>query len=161
MNVAWRTRTTVILVIGLVVLIIASALSFIATHFEPKTEIRIGAVVYAARVADTPSERGRGLSGVPSMGANDALLMAYPQESEWGIWMKDMKVPIDIIWINDKKEIVHIVKNASPESYAKQETFQPKKPARYVLEVAAGSTSKNGIKVGDKAEFDLLQEATE
>ena len=79
--------------------------------------------------------------------------MKFPHDDTWGIWMKDMKVPIDIIWLNQHKRVVYIVKNASPELSTTM-TFNPKEPARYVLELPAGSVDKAAIKSGNFASFD-------
>lgn len=155
MSKLWRTHTTVILILGLVVLIIATAVAFIVTNFSQRVDVTVGSTVYSARVADDAKERERGLSGVPLMKPNEALLMIYEREDYWGIWMKDMLIAIDIIWINSDGEIVSIVKNASPE-LSTSKTFTPTEPARYVLEVPGGSTSSNAIKVGDMVSFELM-----
>jgi len=78
--------------------------------------------------------------------------MAFPEDGKWGIWMKDMYVPLDIVWLDSKKKVVHIVTDASPE-LSTTKTFVPKDPSRYVLELPAGSVQKAGIKRGMLADF--------
>ena len=150
----WRTHTTFILVIGIIAIIIASAIAFMAINFQPRLEVKLGTGTYRAKLADTNESRIQGLSGVSSFKPNDALLMVFDSDAEWGIWMKDMKIPLDIVWLDSNKTVVHIVKNASPD-LSTSETFTPSEPARYVLELAAGSTTNNNIKVGDRATFTL------
>ncbi len=72
--------------------------------------------------------------------------------------MKDMKFPIDIIWINSTGKIVHIEKNLSPcylllpcPSYA------PNNDSLYVLEVVSNFTNKFGVSVGDSVESEIIK----
>lgn len=154
MSKLWRTHTTFILIAGILAIIIATAVAFMVTTFEPKTEVRLGTAVFKARLADDSDERIQGLSGVSSLRANEALLMAFDTDREWGIWMKDMQIPLDILWLDKDRKVVHVVKNASPD-LGTSTTFTPTEPARYVLEVNAGMSTAYNIKVGDEALFAL------
>lgn len=154
---AWRTHTTVILVTGVLLLIVASAVAFMLTTFQPKTEVRLGDGVFSVSVANDDAERIKGLGGVASLGPQEGMLFDFDTESKWGIWMKGMKIPIDIIWMNEDREVVYIVMNAPPE-LGDTKTYTPKTEARYVLEIAAGGAAQNGISIGDKAIFALAEE---
>jgi uncharacterized protein len=152
MSKLWRKHTTILLVVGVLVLIVATAVAFIVTTFQPRTEVRLGSTVFKVKIADTQASRERGLSGVTSLGPTDGMLFVFPRSDRWSIWMKDMNVPIDIIWLDGAQRVVHIVKNAAPE-LSTSRTFTPGKPARYILEVSAGATTQHSIKVGDTADF--------
>ncbi len=156
----WRIHTTYILVIGLVLLAIVTAVAFALNTFEQRYDVRLGSTVYTARLADDSEERQQGLSGVTNLGRNDALLMEFEIEDRWGIWMKDMKIPLDIVWLDKDKKVIYIVQNARPELSTSQ-TFQPDDPARYVLEIPAGSVEADAIKLGDTAAFELAVKGTE
>ncbi len=112
---------------------------------------RVARAIFKIEIADTPALQQLGLSGRADLAAGDALLFPFPKDAYYPFWMKDMNFPIDIIWINKDKKIVHIVEHASPASYP--QTFQSPVLARYVLEVRDGIVKEKGIKVGDKAEF--------
>jgi uncharacterized membrane protein (UPF0127 family) len=99
--------------------------------------VRIDGITFDVLVADTSSTRSRGLAAVDMLTSREGMLFIFDQSGTHGIWMKDVKYPIDIIWISENFRIVDIKKNAKPESYP--EVFRPSKPARYVLEVPAGS----------------------
>ncbi len=150
----WRTHTTFILIAGLVSLLIASVVAFVVTTFEPRLPVKLGVMTYQVKVADDEASRLKGLSNVSHLRADEGMLFVFPNEATWGIWMKDMEIPIDILWLDSQGKVIHIVKNASPDIGTSQ-TFSPKKPARYVLEIPAGSVDKNKFKVGAIAEFDL------
>lgn len=155
----WRPATTHILIGGLVLLLVALVVSFVVANFKPSTELRIGNGIYHVWVADDEPERVKGLSGVKQLDANGGLLMKFDADGTWGIWMKDMEIPLDIVWLNSDKEVVYIVKNASPET-STNVVYSPKEPARYVLELPVGSVEKAGIKKGAVASFDETTEGT-
>jgi len=151
--VLWRPRTTVILTCSLVALLIYSAVAYMVTTFQPTVEVRLGSGVYHLRVADDQAELTQGLSGVESLKADGGLLMKFASDDTWRIWMKDMQVPLDIVWLNSSKQVVYIVKNAQPE-LSTDTIFVPKEPARYVVELPAGSVKNAGIRTGSVASFD-------
>ncbi|MBC7459546.1 DUF192 domain-containing protein [Candidatus Saccharibacteria bacterium] len=150
----WRSHTTSILVVGIIAILCAAVTAFLVAELRPKTDVTLGSRTFNSTVADTETGRQKGLSGITTLGPNDGLLMVFPDSQEWGIWMKDMKVPIDIMWLDEDRIVVHIVMDASPE-IGDSKTFVPTKPALYVLEVAAGTVESAGIKIGDRANFRL------
>ena len=103
-------------------------------------------------IADTPALREQGLSGRQVLGDSEGMLFVFPQSGTHGFWMKDMNFAIDIIWIGEDMKVVYIEKDAQPDSYPN--TFGPNENAKYVLEVSAGFSEKNNVKVGDRVEFD-------
>lgn len=135
-------------------ILIALAVAYIVQNFKPTTEVRVASGVYRLWVADTEAERAQGLSGVEKLSPDGGLLMDFEADDYWGIWMKDMKIPLDIIWIDADKQVVYIVKNAAPE-LSTDSVMQPKSQARYVLELPAGSVDKSGIKTGQTVDFSL------
>ncbi len=115
---------------------------------EARYTVFLGTVPLSVTVADEPDTRTRGLSGVESLGANEGKLFVFDQEGMHGIWMKDMLIPLDIVWINDNMHIVHIEERVSPETYPS--VFSPDAPARFVLEVNTFFIDIHQINVGDR-----------
>lgn len=148
----WRRSTTAILVGGVAIVIVAAAIAFMISTFRPAINVEIGSGVFNLLIAKDEPSRVTGLSGVEKLDPNDGLLMAFASDDTWEIWMKDMKVPIDILWLNNSKEIVFIVKNVGPE-HSTDKIFKPTTMARYVIELPAGSVNHYGIGVGEKLEF--------
>lgn len=105
-------------------------------------------------IADTPEKKSRGLSARPSLSGNDGMLFPYTNTTVIpAFWMKGMLIPLDIIWIKDKKiiQIDHNVKIPDrPDSLNNLTLYRPAKPIDYVLEVNAGFSERNGIVVGDE-----------
>lgn len=98
-------------------------------------------------VVQTPEEQRRGLSGRPILPEGHGMLFVYTRDELYGFWMPDMHFSIDILWLNHKKEVVHIAHRVPKDSYPT--VFRPDVPARYVLEVPAGWAEMNGIQKGD------------
>ena len=113
--------------------------------------MRVGDYSVDVEIAQTEEERTRGLSGRNSLGTVQGLLLVFPTNDYHGIWMKEMKFSIDIIWISDDLRVVHIEQDVSPQSFPK--VFESPEQARYVLEMKAQSTSLLGIGVGNKVEL--------
>jgi len=114
----------------------------------PTTTISIGTTNLEVELASTEAEREKGLSGRTSLSNGKGMLFVFDTEYAWGIWMKDMLFPIDIVWADTNGFIVTIERDVSPVTYPK--SFHPNVPAAYVLEVPAGFTKAHGIAVGQK-----------
>lgn len=110
--------------------------------------IFVGTVAIDVTIANTEEERKLGLSNTKPLKDLQGKLFLFDKEGFYGMWMKDMNYPIDIIWVNNDLEIVHIEENVSPETYPK--VFGPDEPARYVLETKAFFVSTYKIKEGFK-----------
>jgi uncharacterized membrane protein (UPF0127 family) len=104
-------------------------------------------VSIAAEVARSPAERMQGLSGRDALQDGAGMLFVFEQSERYEFWMPDMRISIDIIWLDEDMRVVHIKENATPESYP--EKFVPNTPARYVLEVPAGFVAMHGVNNGD------------
>lgn len=115
--------------------------------------VRIAGKDVLVVLADTASKREQGLSGRQKLASGEGMLFVFEKPDIYSFWMKDMLFPIDIVWIDDQYGVVYIQKNADPRSYP--DTFLPTLPAQYVLEVNAGFSEKNNLKVGDKVEINL------
>ncbi|HEY9480689.1 MAG TPA: DUF192 domain-containing protein [Candidatus Paceibacterota bacterium] len=116
-----------------------------------RTQVSLGGARYDALVSDTEALRARGLSGRPHLEDGQAMLFIFPNEGDWGFWMKDMLFPIDMIWIDNDLRVVTVKANAQPSSYP--DVFYPTAPARYVLEISAGDAAKFDIGPGGKVTF--------
>jgi uncharacterized membrane protein (UPF0127 family) len=75
------------------------------------------------------------------------MLFIDDKENRNGIWMKDMRFAIDILWFNSRFKLVTIAQNVTPDSYPRG--FYPSKNAQHVLEVPAGFVSQYYIMQGE------------
>jgi uncharacterized membrane protein (UPF0127 family) len=107
--------------------------------------INIGDKTYKCQVAKNEEDRRKGLQGVEHLPIDEGMLFVWEDEATREMWMKDTKIPLDQIAINDDDEVV-LVYTAQPED----ETLVPFMNAKYILEVNADS----GIVEGDEFEID-------
>lgn len=99
-------------------------------------------------IVTTPAQQERGLGGRADIPENYGMLFVFPQEGKPGFWMKDMLVPIDIIWLADDGTILGIEDSFPPDSYP--QIVYPPKPVKYVLETRAGEARRRGWSVGSQ-----------
>ncbi len=126
--------------------------------------IKIDSNEISVEIADTQALRTKGLSGRLSLEENSGMLFIFDTEGGYStqnitlvFWMKDMLIPIDIVWINDGK-IVKIDANIEPPKEGTTDKdlllYTPDQPVDYVLEVNAGFSAKKEIKVGDSVDLE-------
>jgi len=113
-------------------------------YFQDKDKKLIKAI--DAEIAETDEKRHMGLMFRDKMEETQGMLFIFPDEEKQGFYMKNTLIPLDIIFINAKKEIIKIYKNTTPLS---EQDLPSLKPAMYVVEVNGGFTDKFNIKEGD------------
>ena len=114
-------------------------------------KLKVGDQTISLLVANDQASREKGLGERPYLAKNEAMLFVFDDVAQECFWMKDMKFPIDIVWLSTSRQVVHIEKNISPASYPK--TYCPVVPAKYVIEFNSGYTDSLGIKEGQTLNF--------
>ena len=137
----------------LIVLVSFSAFTILKNKSDQQSYVKIAGQNVEVGLAATLKSQTQGLSGRKSLGENEGMLFVFDHAGVYPFWMKDMNFAIDIIWLDENYRVVYIKKNAEPSSYP--ETFSPEMEAKYVLEVVAGFSDKNNLKVGDEALLDI------
>ncbi|HZH38871.1 MAG TPA: DUF192 domain-containing protein [Bacillales bacterium] len=121
------------------------------------SSVKIKGLYINVTLAKTPDEQAKGLSIKNSLKENEGMLFIQDAPVKSYFNMKDMKFPIDIIWIHPNNTIAHIEKNLQPcISFLLCASYSPNVPAQHVLEVNAHYTTKNNITVGDEVEFNIV-----
>ena len=111
-------------------------------------------VCVAVEIADTEEERTQGLMFRSQLPEGEGMLFIFPESAFWSFWMKDTYVPLDIFWLNEKKEVVEVIREAKPATgQLRPPRFGGTVPARFVLEVPAGFAGRHGVKEGSRARF--------
>ncbi len=141
-----RTRSAprLVLAVGMVLVGVGLVAFGLGGVLEKKVYIRTPKMLIRAEVSDDQTERTLGLSGRDNLSGGRAMLFVFDEPGTHGIWMKGMKFPIDIVWLDKNKRVVTIVPNVQAASYPK--VFEPSEPSLYVIEFASGRSSELGIK---------------
>lgn len=96
--------------------------------------------------AQTPDQRKLGLGGRKQMAENQGMLFLYAKEQPLSFWMKDMFMPIDIIWLDKNCRVVYIEKNLLPcPEQGNCPVYTPPVNSQFVLETTAGFSERHQI----------------
>jgi uncharacterized protein len=121
-----------------------------------RVNVTVNGLVLVADISVTNEQRTKGLSVKDGLAENEAMLFVFDNEAEHTFWMKDMKFPIDIIWIDSDKTIVHIEHNLQPCGYGLLcPTYKPGQDSLYVLETVSGFAEKHNVVQGTRVQFEL------
>jgi len=101
-------------------------------------------------LATSEEEHARGLMFRKQMDENKGMLFIFPDEDWRSFWMRNTLIPLDIIYVNAKREIINICKNAETMN---DHSLPSEAPAMYVIEINAGLSDKYGIGKGTKVNF--------
>lgn len=165
--------------IGFFLMILLTACSNTVGHVVLKTDR--GEIPFKVEIADTPEERERGLMFREKLEEGHGMLFVFEEEAPRGFWMKNTKIPLDIVFFDREKTVVSFVENMKPcserttrgtsagarqrgadgtyaqaeliQNTAKCPTYDSEKPAMYALELKKGMVEKYGIKAGDNGKW--------
>ncbi len=111
--------------------------------------------VITAELAVTDGERQLGLMHRKKINPDQGMLLVFERENFYSIWMKNMNIPLDILWLDKEKRIVHIERDVPPCKEDPCPTYTSRFPAIYVLELKAGSVNEHKLKMYDRVDFVL------
>ena len=115
------------------------------------SESPISGHCFYVEVADTEQLRRRGFSGREYLSSNKGMLFVMPVASKMEMWMKDCLIPLDVLFFDQDKRLINFYTMAVPlaeQSEAELPGYKSDKPAKYALEVSAGSVRQLGLKQG-------------
>jgi uncharacterized membrane protein (UPF0127 family) len=115
----------------------------------PTVELR--GQVYRVEIADDDSERARGLMFRDRMDADAGMLFLFEQQGPQAFWMKNTRIPLDILYFDNSWTLVGWSLDTPPCSLGNQcPSYPSQAPARYVLELNAGTAARIGAQFGDR-----------
>lgn len=145
-------KKNIALILLIILVILSAFFSFYKKNME-KGKACFKDFCFNVDLAVSFKDKEKGLMMRESMGTNEGMLFIYEKEGLYGFWMKNTKIPLDIIWINAENEVVFINQNTLPCNQQQCPIIDPGKNAKYVLEINAGTAEKTGIKSGDKIDL--------
>jgi uncharacterized membrane protein (UPF0127 family) len=124
-----------------------------------QVNITVNDVKLVADIAENSTQRSKGLSVKDTLNENEGMLFVFSAEREHSFWMKNMKFPIDIIWLDDDQEVVHVehsLEPCIPDSFCP--TYKPDRNSLYVLETVAGFAQKYNVTDNTYVDFQLEEQ---
>jgi uncharacterized membrane protein (UPF0127 family) len=122
-----------------------------------KAKVTVKGFELNADLAVTQEQMSKGLSVKDKLEENESMLFVFEDPSRHSFWMKDMKFPIDIIWLDRNGKVVHIEKNLQPcVSVLICTNYSPNTDSQYVLETVSEFTQRHNISVGTDIDFELI-----
>ena len=119
--------------------------------------VRIGSLEFVVEVAADSDNQIKGLSGRESLDAGTGMLFVFENEKRFRFWMREMEIPLDMVWINSECQVVDISENVPPPErdipLKDLPRYSPESPAKYVLEINGGESEERGLLIGDHVEF--------
>ena len=119
--------------------------------------VMIGNVSFNIELAETSQQVTRGLSGRDSLAQGTGMLFVHKDEKRYTFWMKDIRFPLDMIWIDARCRVADISAQVPPPEPGQSDPsislISPNVPVLHVLEINAGAAAGEGISIGDAVRF--------
>lgn len=122
-------------------------------HYSNDRTVQVNGQTFNTEVPANQAEFNKGLGGRPCILPNQAMLFPFKQPGQYAFWMKDMKFPIDIIWINANHQVVANKINLQPSTYPNSFENPQNLPSQYVLEIKANRSQELKISLGTVVYF--------
>ncbi len=135
---------------------VITVIGYLYFHDGRVRSVYIGGQKVNVTLASNQAELQRGLGGVQHLDWNQGMLFLFPVAGKYQFWMKDMLIPLDIIWLRGTK-ITQISENIPPPVDLTQQDNLPLYSSEQlvdtVLEIPAGFVSRYQVKVGDEVVY--------
>ncbi len=119
----------------------------------PRVILPDGAAIQVELAIDEPT-RTQGLMYRDRLAEDRGMLFFFPRSGEYPFWMKNTLIPLDMIWIDDQRRIVHVASNVPPCTADPCPSYPPNAAAKYVLELAAGVAAKHHLGNGQVLRYE-------
>lgn len=114
-------------------------------YFFGEKNVTLGSHEFKVKLANTSKERAKGLGNKNNICYDCGMLFEFPEPGKYSFWMKDMRFPLDILWISGSR-VVKLEKNIASDYKG---ILMSEVEADMVLEINAGKSDEFNIKVGD------------
>jgi len=101
-------------------------------------------------VVSSQEEQALGLMFRTELAANHGMLFVYNQPAPLSFWMKNTRIPLDILFFDHNLELINVSENTPPCRTPRCPGYPSTAPAQYVLEINAGLSQKWQLVAGEK-----------
>lgn len=136
------------------VLLVLSLLALIGCKHQPYVEL--GGERFTVELARTDAELARGLMFRDELAKGHGMLFLWDHEAPRAFWMKNTRIPLDILYFDAERKLVSVAANTPPCSLGDRCPSYPSEgPAQYVLELNAGEARRLKLERGAEIRFFL------
>jgi uncharacterized membrane protein (UPF0127 family) len=100
-------------------------------------------------------DRSMGLMFRPSLPRDRGMLFIFERPDFHGIWMKNCRFPIDIVWLDEERRVVHVAEAVPPCKADPCPVYTPLRRAAFVVELNAGQARLEKAVVGATLRFEV------
>lgn len=136
-----------LLLLGIALIVLGAGCA--ASSGRAPTSLLIHGRPLILEFAQTPREQEKGLSGRAFLPVDHGMLFVFAATGTYAFWMQEMKIPIDLLWIQDRTVVGIEPHLPPPQAGEEPRTVRPPVPVNRVLELSAGAASAYHLQVGD------------
>jgi hypothetical protein len=122
----------------------------------PVLELDLAGRIFQVEYVADPDSRREGLMGRTVLPVGTGMLFDFPEGTRPAIWMRNMLISLDLVYIDQSGEIVQIFRQVPPCKAMPCEIYHANEPVRFVLEVPAGTADSLSLEVGQALALDAL-----
>lgn len=123
-----------------------------ASSSAAEIDASIAGKAFTLELADDPDERRQGLMGRTELAPGTGMLFDFPPGVTPVIWMRNMHIPLDLVYLDEQAVITHLFERVPPCKSMPCTHYKADRPLRFVIELPAGSIAELGLKVGEKVD---------
>src|SRR5690554_1800360 len=120
---------------------------------QPLVEARLADRPFMLELAADPESRRTGLMGRTQLPEGSGMLFDFPSGTSPAIWMRNMQIPLDLLFVDDQGRLVQIFAEVPPCTEPPCAIYRAQQPLRFVIEVPAGTARQLGLKPGDQLDL--------
>jgi len=113
-------------------------------------QVILGGQQFSVEIADSAEAQHRGLMYRESLAADRGMLFVYPDAALRSFWMKNTRIPLDILYFDTDYRLVSVIHSAPPCLDDPCPDYPSQRPTRYVLELNGGTAIRLGVRLGDR-----------
>lgn len=129
-------------------LVLPSLCVVFSVQAQPVIEARMAGQSFALELAAAPDIRRQGLMGRTELAAGTGMLFDFPQGTRPAIWMRNMQIALDLLFVDEQARLVHVFEQVPPCADLPCDVYEADRPLRFVIELPAGTAQQLGLKSG-------------
>ena len=110
---------------------------------------------FTVELAETTDKQALGMMFRDRLADDHGMLFLFPVESRRSFWMKNTRIPLDILYFDADRQLLNVAENARPCRSRSCPGYRSAGPAKYVLELNGGKAAELGVRPGDELELHI------